>query len=94
MALALLYSLCEESSVNFYITDHKLLETSYTYMEVDSMHAACEHAKRNTNTYIPSQLDTILQMARHTPPYFVVPLKFWDFKDFKKLANDNYNVDF
>lgn len=94
MALALLHTLCEERGVNFDIIDHKFLESGHTYMEVDSMHAACEHAKRYTNIYVPSQWDTILQMARRTQPYFVVPLKFWDFKDFKKLANDNYNVNF
>ena len=59
-------------------------------MECDSMHAAIEHAKRKTNIYIPSQWDTIIHMARRNNPYMVIPLKYWDFIDFKAIQKNFY----
>ena len=44
-------------------------------MECDSMHAAIEFAKTNTQIFVPSQWDTVLRMARRHSSYTVVPLK-------------------
>jgi len=94
MTACLLYAVNEVDGITLTTIDHKFLETGHTYMEVDSMHAACEYAKKNTNIFVPSQWDTVLQMARRTNPYFVVPLKYWYFKDFKKLVKEYYNGTF
>lgn len=65
------------------IIDHKFLESGHTYMECDFMHSAIEFAKSSTKIFVPSQWDTVITMARRKNPYHVVPLKHYDFKDFK-----------
>ena len=61
-------------------------------MEVDSMHAAVEFAKKKTKIFVPSQWDTVLQMARRRHPYNVVPLKHTDIYGFKKYQSDRMKV--
>ena len=46
---------------------------------------AIEYAKSKTKIFVPSQWDTILTMARRKNPYQVVPLKFYDFLDYKGM---------
>jgi hypothetical protein len=55
---------------------HKFFEKGHSEMECDLMHAAIEHARRNTNVYVPSQCDTIVLKARRKNPYIVIPLKY------------------
>lgn len=74
---------------NIKVIDHKFLESGHTHMEVDSMHSAIEFAKRKTQIFVPSQWDTVLQMARRKDPYTVIPLKFHDIVNFKEIANKN-----
>lgn len=79
------------------IIDQKFLETGHTQMECDSMHSAIEYAKKRTNIYVPSQWDTIMQMARRKNPYTVIPLLFSDIMDFKTSDSQtlrNTKVDF
>jgi len=83
---ALLYSVSKSNYID--VIDQKYLEAGHTQMECDSMHATIEYAKRKTNVFIPSQWDTIIHMARRSNPYIVLPLKYWDFIDFKKMQND------
>lgn len=74
---------------NIKVIDHKFLESGHTHMEVDSMHAAVEFAKKKTKFFVPSQWDTVLQMARRRNPYTVVPLKHTDIIDFKQYQSIN-----
>lgn len=75
---------------NIQVIEQKFLESGHTQMECDSMHAAIEHAKKQTSLYIPEQWDTIFQMARRNNPYSVVPLRYDNFYDLKKYAKDNF----
>jgi hypothetical protein len=45
-------------------------------------------AKKNTSINVPSEWDTIIQMARKKNPYRVIPLRFTDFLDFKKCVKE------
>ncbi|KAJ8319696.1 hypothetical protein KUTeg_002739 [Tegillarca granosa] len=54
---------------NIVAIDQKFLEPGHTEMEVDSMHAAIEAAKKNTEIYVPSQWDTVVRLARKRKPY-------------------------
>ena len=76
--------LCAVTGSNYLkIIVQKFLESGHTQMECDSMHSAIEFAKRKTNVYIPSQWDTVIHVARRHSPYVVVPIRQWDFIDFK-----------
>ena len=72
---------------NITIIDHKFLESGHTHMEVDSMHAAIEFAKKKTQIFVPSQWDTVIQMARRRNPYSIIPLKYTDILDFKQYQS-------
>ena len=87
IASCLLDSVIKHRKIN--IIDHKFLESGHTHMEVDSMHAAVEFAKKKTQIFVPSQWDTVLQMARRRNPYKVVPLRHTDILDFKKFQSTN-----
>ena len=54
------------------------------------MHAAIEHAERRTSIYVPSQWDTIVNLARSKRPYIVVPMCFSQFYDLHLLAKEGY----
>ena len=88
VAAALLYSVSTGSFIDK--IDQKFLEAGHTQMECDSMHSAIEYAKKNTSVCIPSQWDTIIRNARRKNPYLVVPLKHWDFIDFKQVQGEFY----
>ena len=40
--------------------------------------------------YVPSQWETVTSLARKNKPYIVVPLKYVDFMDLKKLKKENF----
>ena len=83
---------CVRTMPNINIIDHKFLESGHTHMEVDSMHAAVEFAKKKTHIYVPSQWDTVLQMARKKNQYHVTPIKHYDVLDFKKYQSMTMKV--
>ena len=60
-------------------------------MEADSMHSAIEQAKKCTSILLPSQWATVISMARKRDPYIVIPLKYDQFKNPKKLRKDQCN---
>ena len=85
MAAALLNAV--EYLPNINVIDQKFLEPGHTQMEVDSVHAAIERAKKATSVFVPSQWDTVIRLARKKRPYSVIPLKYSDFLDFKSMSN-------
>lgn len=88
LASGLLHTISHSPHIE--IIEQKFLESGHTQMECDSMHSAIEHAKRQTTLYVPEQWDTIFQMARRQNPYVVVPMRFDNFYDLKKFANDTF----
>ena len=86
MATALLYTI--SALPHLQTIEHKFLETGHTQLECDSMHAAIEFAKKNTQIFVPSQWDTVFRMARRRSPYTVVPKKTYQLYiyDLKDLA--------
>ncbi|KAK7093661.1 hypothetical protein V1264_007365 [Littorina saxatilis] len=74
---------------NIETIDQTFLESGHTHMECDSMHACIERAKKNVTIHIPDQWNTVLQMARPSAPYTVVPIKHSDIQDFKMLASSS-----
>ena len=68
--------------------DHKFLERGHTHMEVDSLHAAVEHAKRHVPVFVPADWETVCRLARkHKRPYNVIPLTHESFFDFKMMSS-------
>ena len=66
--------------------DQKFLESGHSQMECDSMHSTIERAKQVTTVYAPGGWHTVVQMARKSAPYTVIPLTHADILDFKLLA--------
>ena len=88
IAAGLLYLIRQSTHIDR--IEQKFLESGHTHMECDSMHSAIEHAKKKTSIFVPSQWDTVVRLARKKNPYVVVPLRFNQFFDLKKLANENF----
>jgi len=84
MAAVLLYA---AQMTKLKIIHQKFLERGHTYMEVDSMHAAIEFAKRNVAVYSPHEWQNVFRAARKHKPYEVVPLVHTDFMDLKHLSS-------
>lgn len=80
---------------NLDTVDHKFLESGHTWMESDSIHAAIDHAKKNSKVYIPQQWETVISLARRRNPYKVIPVKkFYDFKAVCKcITNTKMDTD-
>ena len=56
----------------------------HSYMEVDSMHATIENARKHQRIYTPRELEVVIRGARKRPhPYVVKVLKHTDFVDIK-----------
>lgn len=89
MAACLIYAVNEVDGITLTTTDHKFLEKGHTYMEVDSMNAACAYATKYKPVW-----KTFLQMARIANPYFVIPLMYWDFTDYNMVVKEYYNGTF
>lgn len=69
------------------VIEQKFLESGHTYMEVDSMHAAIEAAKKGKNVAVPEQWYSIIAAARKSKPYEIRKLSFADFYAIKPLAD-------
>ena len=68
------------------IIDHKFLESGHSQMEVDSIHAAIETAKKSISVYMPRDWQTVCQLARRKKGYNIIPLNHTSFLDFKALS--------
>ena len=77
---------------NLEIINQIFFERGHSEMEADSMHSAIEQAKKCTSIFVPSQWATVISMARKRDPYIVIPLKYDQFKDLKKLKIDGKSV--
>lgn len=88
VASALMYCIKKDEKIK--CINQKFLESGHSEMECDSIHATIEHAKQLTKVYVPSQWETVITLARKSKPYIVVPLKYVDFMDLKKLTKENY----
>ena len=53
VSAALMNAVCQVPNIK--IIDQKCLERGQTHMECDSMHAAIEFVKKNTEAYVPSE---------------------------------------
>lgn len=84
MAAVLLYAV-ETTKVK--VIHQKFLERGHTYMEVDSMHAAIEFAKKNVPVFSPHEWQNIFRAARKRKPYDVVSLAHTDFLDLKHMSS-------
>lgn len=84
IAAALLFAV---QTMNIKVIHQKFLERGHTYMEVDSMHAAIEFAKKNVPVYSPHDWQNIFRSARRRRPYGVVSLQHSDFVDLKHMCN-------
>jgi hypothetical protein len=71
---------------NIHTIEQKYLEPGHTEMEVDSMHAAIDSARKNLKVFAPSEWPMVLQMARRSKPYDVKEFEFSDFYDLHDLA--------
>lgn len=88
IAAALHYSLMNIPNVES--ANHKFFESGHSQMESDSIHSAIEQAKKKTKVFVPSQWETVVNFARKTNPYMVIPMKYSDFRDFMVLIKNNY----
>ena len=75
-----------DSIPNIKSTDQKFLESGYTHMECDSMHSAIERAKKFTTINIPEEWNLVMQLARKSKPYTVIPLTHESILDSKEYA--------
>ena len=67
----------------------RFFETNHGQNEGDSAHSAIGRAlKHEGDLYIPSQVVTVMSLARPSNPYIVKQLQFEDFLDFKGLSKD------
>lgn len=81
---ALIHALHEIDHIQ--IIDHKYLQTGHTHMEVDSIHAAIECAKRSVSVYVPRDWETVCRCARKRNPYTVLYLSYTNFLNFKETS--------
>ncbi|XP_072402172.1 uncharacterized protein [Diabrotica undecimpunctata] len=89
--VALFLYLVQVTSID--IIEHKFLESSHSYMEVDSMHSAIEKEKKYQPVYIVNDWLSIFKRARskrnrnkNYGPYITKELKFTEFLDLKDLS--------
>ena len=68
----------------------KLLKTSHTQMECDSLHITRMQAKKSALIYIPSGWNIVLRMAHRNKPHRVVPLKHTNMTNLKKIASTKF----
>jgi hypothetical protein len=73
---------------NINVIEQKFLEPGHTQMEVDSMHATIDSARKNLRVFVPSEWHMVLQMARRSKPFDVREYEFQDFYDLHKLVKD------
>ena len=69
------------------VIDVKYMESGHSYLEVDSIHATIEHARKHQAIYTPKELEILIRSCRRKPkPYSVTTMKHTDFVDVKLLA--------
>ena len=56
-------------------------------MEVDSIHAAIERAKKSVPVYVPHDWYTVVRCARRKHPYSVIPMTHDDICDFSQMSD-------
>lgn len=66
----------------------RFLEVGHTEVEVDSIHATIEAAKKNLAVHSPDEWPVILRMARRRKPYTVREVEQKDIFDLHQLAKD------
>ena len=66
-------------TTNLKVICQKFLERGHVYMEVDSMHAATEFAKKSVPVFPTHEWQYIFRAAWKQKPYDVVPLAHTDF---------------
>ena len=65
---------------------HTFLETGYTHMECDGVHATIEHAKKYAKVHSIGQWKGILTTARPNSRYNATRLQYSDVNDLKALV--------
>ena len=69
------------------VIDVKYMESGHSYLEVDSIHATIEHARKHQAIYTPKEWEILIRSCRRKPkPYSVTTMKHTDFVDVKLLA--------
>ena len=82
-AAAMVYSLQENPHIKR--IDQKFMVSGHSEMEVDSMHAAIEFAKKGTEVNIPKDWENVCRLARRKKPYVVVPVRNSDILNLNDL---------
>ena len=85
LATALIYTML--SNPHIIMIEHKYLESGHTHMEVDSIHAAIERAKKSVPVYVPHDWYTVVRCARRKHPYSVIPMTHDDICDFSQMSD-------
>ena len=81
-------------SVNLEEISLRFFETNHGQNEGDSAHSAIGHALKNAgNVFLPSQVTTVMSLARPSKPYIVTQMQGEDFVDFKTLSKDLRIID-
>lgn len=84
--MALILALKESSHLQ--MIDHKFLERGHSHMEVDSVHAAVEYAKKNIPVYVPRDWETVCRFARKRKrAYNVLSLTHKNFINLKDMSS-------
>ena len=86
--VAALWKFVQENK-NITQVNNKYLETGHTQMEVDSIHASIELAKKGVKVYVPHEWQTVIHMARRRNPCVVLPMDFMQFQDIKPFPKSN-----
>ncbi len=73
--------------------DLKFLVSGNTSMEVDSIPSTIGNNKQKVCVHAPYEWFNVVQMARRKKPYYIVPLTFESFKDFK-CVQETFNTKF
>jgi len=72
---------------NIEIIEQKFLEPGHTQMEVDSIHATIDSARKNVKVNEPAEWPMLIQMARRRNPYHVREIQRNEFYDLHGLSS-------
>ena len=87
MPTMLLYMV--NTSTNIKEISLKFFETAHGQNEGYTVHSTIgTSVSRAGNVFVPTELTTIMKLARPVQPYQIVHLQYEDFLDFKKLSVD------
>jgi len=77
------------TSTNIQEISIKFFEMAHGQNEGDVVHSTIGTAvSRAGDVFVPTELTTIIKLARPKQPYQVIPLQYEDFLDFNKLSVD------